>query len=162
MTSTTAVLVSAAALGTTAVGGAFLAFSSFVMPALGRLPAREAVVAMQAVNVTAVSTIFMMTLFGSGALCLVTGWRAVVGWGTPAASWLLAGSAAYLIGVIGVTVAASVPRNDRLAALDPASAPAAAIWADYLSRWTAWNHVRTVAGLLSGAAFLVASGARAL
>ena len=156
MTSANAVIVSTAAIGTAAVGGVFLAFSSFVMPALGRLPVRDAVATMQSVNITAVSPLFMGVLFGSGAVCLVTGWRAVTGWGTPAAPWLLAGSAAYLIGVIGVTVAANVPLNDQLAALDPSSAPAAALWVHYLSRWTAWNHVRSVAGLLSGTTFLVA------
>lgn len=156
MPTTTAVLVSAAAIGTTAVGGVFLAFSSFVMPALGRLSVKDGVAAMQSVNVTAVSPVLMTVLFGSGALCLWTGWRAVTTWGTPAAPWLLAGSAAYLVGVIGVTVAANVPLNDQLAALDPTSPAAAALWPRYLSTWTSWNHVRTVAGLLSGAALLVA------
>lgn len=156
MTSTTTVLVSTAAIGTAAVGGVFLAFSSFVMPALGRLPVPDAVVAMQSVNITAVSPLFMAVLFGSGVLCLVTGWRAVAGWGTSGAPWLLAGSAAYLVGVIGVTIAANVPLNDQLAGLDPSSASAAALWPSYLATWTTWNHVRTVAGLLAGGAFLVA------
>lgn len=111
---------------------------------------------MKSVNITAVSPLFTGVLFGSGAVCLVTGWRAVTGWGTPAAPWLLAGSAAYLIGVIGVTIAANVPLNDQLAGLDPASAAAATFWPDYLATWTTWNHVRTVAGLVTGAAFLVA------
>lgn len=155
MTSATAVLVSATALGTAAVGGVFLAFSSFVMPALGRLSVTGAVTSMQAVNSTAVTPVFMTVLFGSGALCLATGWRAVTTWGTPAAPWLLVGSAAYLLGVIGVTVAANVPLNDQLAALDPVSTAAAAFWPDYLSSWTTWNHVRTSAGLLAGAALLV-------
>lgn len=156
MTSATTVLVCAAALGTAAVGGVFLAFSLLVMPALGRLPVPDAVTAMQSVNVTAVTPLFMTALFGSGALCLVTVGRAVTLWGTPAAPWLLVGSAAYLVGVVGATVAANVPLNDQLAALDPGGAAAAAFWPRYLSTWTAWNHVRAVAGLLAGAALLVA------
>lgn len=52
-----------------------------------------------------------------------------------------------------MTIVANVPLNQALAAVEPASADGAHLWARYLSRWTAWNHVRTVAAL-SGAALL--------
>jgi uncharacterized membrane protein len=42
-----------------------------------------------------------------------------------------------------------VPRNNALAAVSPQSAEAAALWTDYLSSWTTWNHVRTVASLVA-------------
>ncbi|MEO7058107.1 MAG: anthrone oxygenase family protein [Lapillicoccus sp.] len=156
MTSTTTLLATTCTIGTATIGGVFLAFSSFVMPALGRLSSSAAVSSMQSINITAITPVFMTALFGTAALCVAGGWRAVASWGSPAAPWLLAGCAAYLVGVVGVTAVANVPLNDRLAVLDPASASAATQWADYLVTWTRWNHVRTVAGIASAVAFLVA------
>ena len=42
--------VTVAAVGSGVMGGVLFAFSSFVMPALNRIPAREAVLAMQSIN----------------------------------------------------------------------------------------------------------------
>jgi uncharacterized membrane protein len=62
----------------------------------------------------------------------------------------------YLAGVVVVTIAYHVPRNDALAAADPAEPTAASHWPRYARTWTAWNHVRTVAPLASAALFTVA------
>lgn len=67
------VLALLAALGCGLVGGAFFAFSSFVMPALGRLPGAEGIAAMQAINILAVTPAFMAALFGTAAVCLGLG-----------------------------------------------------------------------------------------
>jgi len=65
----------------------------------------------------------------------------------------LFGSALYLIGVLFVTMRFNVPLNDALDRMTPESNDAARLWADYLSRWTAWNHVRTVTALLAAMSF---------
>lgn len=57
------------------------------------------------------------------------------------------------MGAFGVTIVFNVPRNDVLAAVAPASAEGATLWANYLSTWTAWSHVRTAAALAAAAAF---------
>ena len=49
------VLTLFAALGCAMMAGVFFAFSSFVMPALRRLPATQGIAAMQAINVAAVT-----------------------------------------------------------------------------------------------------------
>jgi uncharacterized membrane protein len=46
-----------------------------------------------------------------------------------------------------VTMAFNVPLNNRLAALEPQAGDSASVWEEYLTRWTAWNHVRTVTAL---------------
>ena len=69
---------------------------------------------------------------------------------------IAAGAALYLLGVIAVTMAFNVPRNDALARLDPAAPEAVTYWRRYLSEWTAWNHVRTVAPLI-GAGLQIAA-----
>jgi hypothetical protein len=53
------------ALGCGLCAGVFFAFSSFVMKALARLPPADAVAAMQAINVVAVTPAFMAALFGT-------------------------------------------------------------------------------------------------
>jgi SulP family sulfate permease len=55
-------LIGATALGCGIVGGVFFAFSSFVMTALGRLPAAEGMAAMRSINRVAVTPPFMAAL----------------------------------------------------------------------------------------------------
>jgi hypothetical protein len=50
----------------------------------------------------------------------------------------------------------SLPRNNALAVLLPASWAAAKLWVSYLSAWTAWNHVRTIAALAATVLFTIA------
>ncbi len=145
-----------AALGCGLIAGAFFAFSSFVMPALGRLPAAQGIAAMQSINVLAVTPAFMIALFGTALTCLALVVAAARAWGEPGAAWLLAGGLVYLVGVVVVTIACNVPRNNALAAADPAGTAGAAAWARYLSEWTAWNTVRAVASLAALLAFVLA------
>ena len=62
----------------------------------------------------------------------------------------------YLAGVLVLTVAYHVPRNDALAAVDPEDTAAASHWTRYARAWTAWNHARTLAPLVSATLFTVA------
>ena len=145
----------AAAIGCGAVGGAFLAFSTFVMRALGRLPAPRAVAAMQAINLEAVRPAFLSAFLGTAAVCAVVGVEAVVAWHRPGAALRLAGAALYLAGTLLLTIAYHVPRNDALGAKDPEGPDAANAWRRYTRGWTAWNHVRTAAALAGAAALIL-------
>jgi len=138
-------LTLAAAVGCGLNGGVFLAFSSFVMPALGRLRPAGGVAAMQAINREAVTVVFMAVLFGTAALCAPVAAWALLDPGAPRAGLQLAGAAVYLVGTIGLTVVFHVPRNEALAPLEPESAEAAREWRRYRREWTAGNHVRAVA-----------------
>ncbi|MBA3359137.1 MAG: DUF1772 domain-containing protein [Thermoleophilaceae bacterium] len=126
------------------------------MAALRRLPSAEGIAAMQSINVLAVTPVFITALVGTAAACvaLVVGVLVSPEGNSPAL--VIAGAVSYLAGVVGVTGARNVPMNDRLAAVGAADAGAAALWAEYLTRWTAWNHVRTVASLAAGVALTVA------
>ena len=123
-------LTIAAAVGCAAMGGVFFAFSSFVMPGLRRLPAAQGVAAMQAINVAAVTPLFMTALFGTALACVAA--IAVDG---------AVFAALYLVGVIAVTLVYNVPRNNALAA------EGELVWERYLVEWTAANHVRAVSGI---------------
>ena len=151
-------LTAVTALGCALVGGVFFAFSTFVMHALARLPPAQGVAAMQAINATAISFAFMLALFGTGLACAGVAAWALADSGAPYAPHLLAGGGLYLAGVIAVTIAFNVPRNDALARLEPASAGAPDAWTRYVAEWTRGNHVRTVAALAAAATLTVALG----
>jgi uncharacterized membrane protein len=141
--------------------GVFFAFSTFVMQGLARLPPAQGMQAMQSINVTAVTPAFMSVLFGTAVAAMAAGVTALLSWQRPGSGWLLLGGVLYVLGVIGVTAAFNVPRNDALAAVEPARADAALLWARYMSGWTAWNHVRAVAALGALVCFILALRAAA-
>lgn len=150
------ILITIAALGSGLIAGAFFAFSTFVMEALGKLPANQGIAAMQSINVVVINPIFLGVLFGTAALVLFLGFGAMRHLSDSSAIWIVAGTALYVIGTVVVTMVFNVPLNNALAAVDPASAGGVAVWADYLRTWTNWNHVRTLAALAASGAFISA------
>jgi len=62
----------ATALGCGLVAGVFFAFSTFMMHALARLPAAQGIEAMQSINRTAVTPLFMTALMGTVATAPAT------------------------------------------------------------------------------------------
>jgi uncharacterized membrane protein len=146
----------ATALGCGLVAGVFFAFSSFVMAALRRLKPEEGIAAMQSINIVVVTPVFMTALFGTAVASLALAVWAVISWGERYAALVLAGGVLYLVGTVGVTIACNVPLNNRLATVHPQAADAASYWNEYVTTWTAWNHVRTVAALAAAAALTIA------
>ncbi|MFF2273512.1 DUF1772 domain-containing protein [Agromyces sp. NPDC058136] len=135
-------------VGTGLVSGVFFAFSGFVMQGLDRLPAADAARAMQEINVTAPRPPLMLALFGTGlALVALEVVAFMLAGGIEGTGWLmLAAAIVYLVGAIGVTAAANVPRNNRLAAVPERDETAlAAAWHEFRPGWLAWNHVRWLA-----------------
>ena len=134
--------------------GIFYAFSSFVMAALGRLPAEQGVRVMNTINVTVITPSFMILFMGTALLCVALGCWSLWSLAEPGAKPVLGASAFYLIGCFGITVACNVPLNDQLAAASPVDA--GALWQPYLRAWTGWNDVRTIASTLSAILFVAA------
>jgi uncharacterized membrane protein len=139
------VLVVLGALGTGLVAGVFCGFSTFVMKGLASLPPAQGAAAMKAINVAAVRPAFMLLFVGSA-----------VRWPDEGAVELLLGSALYVFGSFGVTALANVPRNNTLLAQAPDTPEATAYWPVYVSEWTAWNHVRTVASAAAALTYVLA------
>ena len=133
-----ALLPAAAAIAAAAVGGIFFAFSSFIMAGLARRPPAEGAAAMQAINVTVLNPAVFALLFGTVAL---TAGAALAAPSAPA----VAAVALYAIGCVGVTGLGNVPLNERLRKADASAPETEALWREYLTRWTRWNHVRTAA-----------------
>ena len=135
-------LILLAGVGAGLTAGVFLAFSTFVMTGLGRAPAAVGVRAMQEINRAAPHPVFMLTLFGTALLAVGLAVAAVVGRG-PGWGPVVAGTAAYLLCVV-LTIGCHVPRNEALAALDPAAPATSGPWRTYLRDWTRLNHLRTL------------------
>jgi uncharacterized membrane protein len=144
------------ALGCGLNAGALFTFSSFVMGALGRLPAAQGIAAMQSINVVAVTPAFMTALFGTAVACIAVAVWALFELDEEFTPYLLAASALYLAGTIGLTMGYHVPRNNALAAVAPTSREGEIYWARYLAEWTRWNHVRVAAALAAAALLTVA------
>ena len=145
-----------ATLSTALMGGVFFAFSTFVMKALARLPISQGIGAMQSINLTAVSPVFMVAFFGSTAVCVLLAVYSRVLWPQHGALYLLLGGLLYLVGTFLTTALFNVPLNNALARVDPGSTEGARLWARYLTSWTAWNHVRTLSSILASAAYAFA------
>jgi uncharacterized membrane protein len=146
------ILTLATALGCALVGGVFFAFSSFVMPALARLRPPDGIAAMQAINVTAETPVFMAAFVGTAVACV--GLIAVSI--ADRSGYLLAGALLYLVGGFGITAGYHVPRNNALARVDPGTAEAERDWTRYLREWCAANHVRAVAALAAAGLMIAA------
>jgi uncharacterized membrane protein len=145
-----------AALGSGVVAGIFFAFSTFVMNALSRLLPEQGIAAMQSINVTVLNPWFFAVFFGTALGSIALALLGILNWDASGSIYLVSGSLLYLIGCILVTIVFNVPLNNALAAVEPGSKEGAEMWSRYLSTWTTWNHLRTVASLAAAALFIMA------
>jgi uncharacterized membrane protein len=143
------VLVLLAALGSGLIGGAFFAFSTFVMGALARVQPATGIAAMQSINVVVINPLFMLPFMGTALVCFGLSIFSFFRWDAGGSLLMLIGSALYIVGTFLVTILFNVPLNNALATVDPESANGDAVWKRYLTTWTMWNHVRTAAALVS-------------
>lgn len=150
------VLTFVSALGSGLIAGFFLAFSIVVMKSLAQQPPPQGIAAMQSINIVVINPMFMSAFFGTAAACLMLTVSTFFRWQRPGTAYLLTGSLLYLVSTILVTILFNVPRNNALAAVDSTSPEGANVWANYLSNWTAWNHVRTIAALAAAVLFTIA------
>lgn len=143
-------------LGCGLMAGVFFAFSTFVMRALAQLEPPQGIAAMQAINIVVINPWFMTVFMGTAVVCVLLAIATLLHWQQSPAVYVLSGSLLYLVGTFGVTIVGNVPLNNALADVEPNSAEGTALWAQYLTRWTIWNHIRTIAALVATAAFAIA------
>ncbi|MEM6445450.1 MAG: anthrone oxygenase family protein [Cyanobacteria bacterium J06642_2] len=145
-----------AAIASALSAGIFFAFSTFVMQALAQQPPAQGIATMQAINVTVINPWFMAAFFGPAAASILLVAVSLQQWHQPNSIYGLLGGLLYLMGTIGVTIAFNIPLNDALANVIPDSLEGTTLWAKFLTNWTFWNHVRTIAALLAAALFAIA------
>jgi uncharacterized membrane protein len=134
---------------TGAVAGVFFAYSVSVMMGLDAIRPEQAIAAMRSINEKIQNAVFLATFLLTPVAAAVTGvLLLVLGQRTAGIVFFLA-AAAYVLGALIPSFAVNIPMNDTLDAARPSAAEAARVWSDYSSRWTLWNHVRTLSSLLS-------------
>lgn len=140
--------------------GVAFVFSNAIMGSLAAAPAEHGMRVMQEINRRVYNAAFM----GGFAVATLVGLAAtVVGvlnvqqrWGAPMA----AGGLLYVLGVFVVTGTRNVPLNTALDGARAGTPEGHAVWQDYLSRWTRWNHARNAFALFSALCFAGAALAR--
>lgn len=150
-------LCGTAAVASGLVAGVFLAFSDFVMRSLRAATPAGGIESMQIINRKVYGSVFLTLLMGMAAVSALLTALAYLRVSGPASIWIFAGGASYLIGVFFVTMICNVPMNKRLGAMDHNAAVTASYWAEYVSSWTFWNHVRSVASAGATICFVVGS-----
>jgi uncharacterized membrane protein len=148
------------AIGCGLLAGLYFAFSTFIMTALGRIDQASGIAAMNAINAVIVKSLFMPVFLGTTLTSVALAVIGIMRWAEPGATAMLAGGVIYVLGMFVVTLQFNVPLNNALAAVDPASADAASVWARFLTDWTLWNHVRTVASTAACCLFVAALAAK--
>lgn len=138
------------ALGCGLMAGLYYAFSAFIMTSLSRIAPEAGIATMTSINDVILKTSFMPLFMGTSLGSLVIGILAVARWQGSDSLVILLGALVYVVGMFGVTAAFNVPLNNALVA------DGAGTWARYLTDWTLWNHVRTVASLAASALFIYA------
>lgn len=147
------------AIGCGLIAGLYFAFSTFILTAFGRIDQVHGIAAMNSINATILQSLFMPVFFGTTVASLVLAVIGVFRWGEPGGMAMVAGGLIYVIGMFVFTIVFNVPLNDALAAVDPASPAATPVWTRYLTDWTFWNHVRTIASTVASALFIAAIAA---
>jgi uncharacterized membrane protein len=147
----------AAAVGCALVAGLMFAFSTSVMPALGRRPDAEGIAAMQAMNSAILNPLFGLVFGGTAVLCGVLAVTAPFTTDESDATLRAIGSVLYVVGTFGVTMVVNVPMNNALDAVDPANEEGGSYWRrTYLRRWTTWNHLRALLGAAGSVLLILA------
>ena len=141
------------------MAGVYFAFSAFIMTSLGRIAPASGIAAMNAMIVDIVGSsfmpVFLLTTLSAASLVVL----GVVRWGQPGSALMVIGGVIYVLGMFVVTMMFNQPLNVALAAADPAS-QGVDFWSRYLTEWTMWNHVRTVASTIATGMFVAALAGR--
>ena len=143
-------------LGSGLMAGLFCSFSNFIMRSLAQISPASGICAMQSINIVIVRPVFLLVFFGTGMLSVVAmalGWQLL---NSLALTLGCLGSGIYILGCLGVTMAFNVPLNNRLAVVLPDSKEGQVMWDLYLVKWVFWNHVRSLATILSTLCFAMA------
>ena len=154
MDSTTfTLLLGAATLTCALVTGLLGTYAVVVMPGLGDLDDRAYLRAFAVTDrvIQGNQPLFVLTWVGSVASLLAVTAIGIAAADAPVTLLLGAATALYVVGVQAPTMLVNVPLNNRLQAADLDAAPSHVVddlRTAYEGRWTRWNRVRSIAGLV--------------
>lgn len=131
------------------MAGTYFAFSGFIMRSFFILSTADAINAMNTINRTIMSSLFMPLFFGSTVVALLIAVSGLWHWEESGAGLALAAGLIYGLGMFAVTAIRNVPLNNSLAGVSGDDKEAERTWQHYQQRWTRWNTVRALASLIT-------------
>ena len=143
------ILLWIAALSSGLMAGVYFAFSGFIMRAFGNIEASHAVAAMNSINETILRSMFMPLFFGSTIVSVLLVIVAIINRDDSGAIPALIAGTVYFVGMFVCTIVFNVPLNNLLAGQEPEADKTQQIWSQYRRNWITWNHLRTVASLVT-------------
>ena len=144
------------AIGCGLMAGVYFTFSGFVMSSFARIETAMGILAMQSINDVILRSAFMPIFFGTSAGAVVIAATAFLDLAGTGAIVKFCAGALYFAGMFVTTLLVNVPLNNNLKQVDAYSAHGAEVWDHYLQHWTRWNHLRTIASLISSILFFTA------
>lgn len=140
------------------MAGLFFSWSVSVMTGLRKLPDREFLSSMQAMNRAIQNPLFFLFFFGAFILLLVDCFY-LFEKGTSSFYLLIGSLLTYGVLVLGLTMFGNVPLNNRLDAfrINTASLESMKQLRDaFESRWNVYNNIRTVFNIISFILLIIA------
>ena len=145
------------AIGAGLMAGVYFAFSGFIMASFARIETSAGILAMQSINDVILRSAFMPLFFGTSFAAAGVAAIALSDLSRPGALSMMSAGIIYFVGMFLSTIFFNVPLNNKLKDADSHSAYGAEVWDLYLRQWTRWNHVRTIASVVSSVLFLIAT-----
>lgn len=134
--------------------GVYFVFSVGVMPGLAHVDDSTFVSTLQAINVSIVNPIFLLSFVGAPLLCAI----AVVTSASGSRRWVIA-AAVLAIATVVITGAGNIPLNDALAAAGPVDAigDLSAVRTAFEAPWVRLNLLRTATSAAALLALAIAA-----
>jgi uncharacterized membrane protein len=140
------------------IAGLFYSWSISVMLGLKKVPAKEFIVAMQAMNRAIQNPLFLSCFMGALVLLASSCWLQYQKPLDTSYYLLIAATLLYAIGVVGITFGGNIPLNNMLDAFDVNNANENAMMklrTAFESKWNNLNNIRTVFAILSFATLIL-------
>lgn len=138
------------------MAGLFFAYSVSVVLAFDTLSASAYTTVMKSINEVILNAAFGVTFVGAAVVPIVS--AAIVflsgDWTAQHGQLFVVGVVIYVIGTVAVTMVIHIPMNEYIATWSTVSPPDD--WATVRTRWALWNHVRTIAAVISFVLYLAA------
>lgn len=131
------------------IGGAYFAFSFFVMQSLKKTSASDAIRTMNTINLVILKSPFMLLFFFSSFIAFILFLENFILYKIISNEGFA--SLIFFVGMFICTATKNVPLNNKLADFDfndPNRNPEIE-WNDYYKNWIKWNHIRTASSFLS-------------
>lgn len=138
------------------ISGILYSFSDFIMKAFNTLSSRNAVAAMQGINITVYRSLFMVIFMSLVPISIITAIWSIATLGWTDSLFVVLGTLFYIVGTFIITGLGNVPLNESLKQVDINHQEVSSAWKSYYTRWTRLNTLRCLFGILAGFSYIFA------